>query len=168
MPKLPRFLGLDIGTHLGWAISEGAWITESGVRDFSVKYHEHPGKRGIRFYNFLLTLPPPDEIFYEKVQFVGNMKSSDGGELYKGLLMVLNMYAAGFNVPTTGVWPGTLKKLFTGAGNAEKKDMCNRARELGWKGGYAGTALLNDEADASALIITQAKLKYGFDVRFKT
>ena len=162
----PRWLGLDLGTRTGWAVSEGDRIIASGVRDFSIKPHEHIGQRGIRFYNFLLTLGQPDAIFYEKVQFVGNMKSSDGGELYKGLLMVLNMFAAGFNVETIGIFPSTLKLKFTGSGRAEKIDMCEQARWHGWKGGVPGSTLLNDEADALALLITQAWERHMVRLKF--
>jgi len=164
MSRALTIIGLDIGTRTGWAISQGDKIISSGVRDFSLKANEHKGKRGIRFYNFLMTLPHPDVIFYEKVQFSMNKYSSEGGELYKGLLMLVNMFAAGFDVNTIGVHPSTLKKQFTGNGRAEKLEMCNTARKYGWQGGAEGTDLLNDEADAGAVIITQARELYGLDV----
>lgn len=165
MSQTPRYLALDLGTQTGWAISEGNRIVDSGVRDFKLKSSEHIGNRGIRFYNFLLTLGQPDVIFYEKVQFMGNRKCGDGGELYKGLLMIMNMFAAGFNIETIGVHPMTLKKSFTGSGVADKVIMCEKAREYGWQGGMSGTALLDDEADAIALIITQMRERYGIQAR---
>ena len=166
MVAFPRCLGIDLGNHTGWAVSEGLKITSSGVRDFSIKSHETNGNRGIKFYNFLLSLGHFDKIFYEKVQFTNNFRSGDGGELYKGLLMLVNMYGASFGVEPIGIHPGTLKKAFTGNGRAEKEEMCAIAHSLGWKGGARGTKLMNDEADAIALLVTQVREKYGIKLIF--
>lgn len=166
MPQSFTAIALDLGTHTGWARSVGDRIVASGVRDFSLKAGEHKGKRGIRFYNFLMTLGQPDIIFYEKVQFTTNKYNSDGGELYKGLLMLVNMFAAGFDIPAIGVYPSSLKKQFTGNGKADKIDMCITARRYGWPGGSDGTDLYNDEADAGALIITQLRNMYGINARW--
>lgn len=176
MPAEPRYLGLDLGTHTGWAIAEGTRFVGSGVRDFSVKAGHHIGKRGIKFYNFLLDLGHIDEIFYEKIQFGGGFKNkktgqwvnptNDGRELYHGLLMIMNMFAAGNDIPVIGVHPGTLKKAFTGSGASKKLQMCEQARSMGWRGGQAGTEEYDDEADAIALISTQVLERYGLQVTF--
>ncbi len=162
----PRRLALDIGNHTGYALSDGNRIVKSGVRDFSVKKTEHIGNRGIMFYNFLLTFGKVDEIYYEKVQFMGNRFSKDGGELYKGFLMLVNMYAAGYGIPTIGVWPTSLKKAFTGYGAADKLSMCQQAHMHGWKGGKPGTELAHDEADAVALLITEVRSQTGTILTF--
>lgn len=173
---MARYLGLDIGTSTGWALVEGSTIVASGIRDFKVKESEHKGHRGLRFYNFLIEIYREygaiDEIFYELVQFTGTRKfggswSGDNGEVYKGLLMLVNMFAAGTDTPVTGVHNSTLKKAFAGHGRAEKVDMCRRAHELGWRGGKVGTDKMHDEVDACALLITQLKLRFNIDVSFQ-
>lgn len=171
MQRAPRYLGLDIGTQTGWALAEGDTIIGSGVRDLSVKASQHIGRRGFMFANFLTKIGHLDEIYYEKIQFTGARKgggswSGDNGELYKGLLMLLNMHAYSFGTPVIGVHPGTLKKQFTGYGAAKKHDMCQAAHMIGWKGGKLGSALQDDEADAIALIATQVKLRFGIAVKF--
>lgn len=175
MLAAPRRLGLDLGTHTGWALSEGNKIVGSGVRDFSVKAGRHTGKRGIMFYNFLITLGHIDEIFYEKVQFGGNFKNKDGKwispssdhrEFYHGLVMIMNMFAAGFDIQCHGIHPGTLKKAFTGSGASKKLEMCEAARAMGWQGGSPGSASFDDEADAIALIVTQSRDRYGITIGF--
>lgn len=166
MPRVSRVLGLDIGTRTGYALVEGDKIVRTGVRDFSIKSNEHIGKRGIMFYNFLLTFGQLDEIYYEKIHFVPKGFSADGGELYKGFLMLVNMYAAGYGIPTYGIWPGTLKKAFTGNGAADKELMCATAHLLGWKGGSVGTAQCHDEADGIALVVTQMREKYNINLKF--
>lgn len=167
----PRYLGLDLGTNTGWALVEGNKIISSGIRLFTLKDGEHKGKRGLRFFNFLVGIGKVDEIYYELVQFSGARKgggawAGDGGELYKGLLMIVNMYAAGWNVPVIGVHNGTLKKDFAGHGQAEKKDMCRIAHQMGWQGGTPGTDDMNDEVDAIALVVTQLKKLYNIEVSF--
>lgn len=166
MADAPRYLALDIGTHTGWGIVEGSRIVQSGVRDFSVKSTEHIGKRGIKFANFLTSLGHFDEIYFEKIQFTGKYNVSDGGELYKGFMMLLNMHCYSFGIHAFGVWPGTLKKNFTGDGHAKKEQMCAQAHALGWKGGLPGTAFCDDEADALALLLTELPRRYGLKIIF--
>lgn len=171
MTTAPRFLALDLGTKCGWAMAEGDKIIGSGVRDFSTKRHQHIGHRGVMFHNFLKDLGRFDEIYYERILFTG---SRPGGgawmgasqELYHGLSMIMHMWSATLGIPAIGVWPGTLKKAFTGHGMAEKADMCRRAHELGWQGGARGTAECNDEADAIALLFTQMHEHHHIQVRF--
>lgn len=171
MSNVSRYLALDLGTRTGWCVADGAKIIGSGIRDFSVKNSEQSGLRGIRFYNWLMSFGRVDEIYYEKIMFTGARKGGgawggDHGELYHGLLMLLNMYAAGYGTPIIGIWPGTLKKSFTGYGKAEKHDMCLAAREHGWTGGKDGTAAFHDEADAIALIVTQLRERFNIHARF--
>lgn len=175
MTSALRILGLDLGNQTGYALAEGGKIARSGVRDFSIKKHQHKGERGIAFYNFLLTFGVVDEIYVEAVMFGGNFKnkegkwispSSDGRELYHGLLMLVQMFAAGTGVEVYPIHNGTLKKEFAGHGGAEKADMCATARAMGWKGGTANTALFHDEVDAIALVETQMRLKHGIRITF--
>jgi hypothetical protein len=172
MTRTPRFLALDIAKCTGYALVEGDRLIRSGVRDFS---SEHIGRRGLKFYNFLLSIGHVDEIYFETIMFGGNFKnaagkwvapSSDGRELYHGLLMVMNMYAAGYGVHPFPVHPSTLKKNFTGHGHAEKKDMCAAARALGWQGGAEGSAAFHDEVDAIAMLVTELKARYNITVQF--
>lgn len=166
MSSAPRYLGLDLAAHTGYAMAEGNKIVASGVRDLSTKKTEHIGNRYIKFYNFLLTLGRVDEIFYEKIHFMPAGFSSDGGELHKGLLAIMNMYAASYAIPTIGVWPGTLKKGFTGDGHAKKEHMCAQAHSMGWKGGMQGTSLHHDEADAIALLVTELRTRFNITLSF--
>lgn len=166
MTTVPRYLALDMGTATGYALAEGDRIVKCGVRDFSIRRNQHIGNRGIMFYNFLNSLGRIDEIYYEKIMFTGKFNCNDGHELYHGLLMVMNMVAAGYAIPTIGVWPGTLKKAFTGNGAAQKEEMCAEAHRRGWKGGKPGTREGHDEVDAIALIITQLRERYNIHARF--
>jgi len=176
MAPARRVLGLDIAKRTGYAIAEGDRIIRSGVRDFSVKSHEHNGHAGTKFYNFLLELGMVDEVYFEELAFgAGKYKKADGSwgtptndgrELQHGLIMVMRMFCAGLNIHPQGVNPMTLKKAFTGHGHATKEDMCAHAHSLGWKGGQAGTALFHDEVDACALVYTQLRNKHGIIVKF--
>lgn len=178
MTHAPRFLGLDLANRTGWAVADGNKIIASGVRDFSLKKDHHPGLRGKEFYNFLVKdIGYVDEIYYEKIMFTGGNTrdgagnwrpgmSADGRELYHGLVMIMNMFAAEFHIPTIGIHPSTLKKAFAGHGRAEKADMCRTAREYGWTGGTLDTALYHDEVDAIALVVTQLRERHGVRASF--
>lgn len=170
-----RMLGLDVSKKTGYALAEGNKFVQCGVWDLSIKSHEHYGQQGINFYNALVGIGYVDEIYYEVNPFSGNFKnkkgdwispSSDGKELFHGLLMIMNLFAATYDIDTYPVNGATLKKAFCGHGGAQKADMCAVARSLGWRGGQANTALHDDEADAIALVETQMRLKYGIRVTF--
>lgn len=146
-----------------------------GVRDFKLLPGEHRGHQGIAFYNFLREFGRVDFIFYEEIMFGGSFTNedgkiihttNDGRETYHGLKMVMNMFAAGFHIPTSGIWPGTLKKEFAGSGRAEKHDMCRAARELGWKGSIEDTGAFHDEADAIGIMAVKLRKAYGITPRF--
>lgn len=168
MASLPRYLALDLGTHTGWALVEGDKIIGSGVMDFSAKKTQHIGTRFLKLQKFIADIDKLGnitEIFYEKIMFSGQGRG-DYGELYHGLLAIVSMASAALTIPTFGVWPGTLKKDFTGSGVAEKVDMCSKAHQLGWRGGEHGTDNCHDEADAIALLVTQLKQRYNITVKF--
>lgn len=161
-----RYLGLDLGTHTGWALAEGDRYLGSGIQDFSAKRNSHPGHRLVLFSNFLRSLGRIDEIYYERIMGGGGgFHSSDGHELYHQLLGVVYMHTCAFSIPTIPVWPGTLKKAFAGHGGAKKAEMCAKAHSLGWKGGRIGTEEGHDEVDALALLITQLKDRYNFTLK---
>jgi Holliday junction resolvasome RuvABC endonuclease subunit len=149
-------LSLDLSKTTGWAILRNNIIIDSGVQDFTMEYGYGTfaeGARLIKFYEFLQSVTPrPDEIFYEHVQ--GFQTSQKAVELYFGLLAILKMFATATGIKIIGVHPSTVKKCFAGNGRADKKQMCEKAIELGWKNGMAGTDRNNDEADAIAVMFT--------------
>lgn len=166
-----RTLSLDLGSKTGYVLAEDAKVVRSGVRDFALKSHEHKGQRGIKFYNFLVSFGQVDEVYYEVIQFSGMRKGGaawqgDNGELYKGLLMLLNMYCCGWNIDPIGMHPGTLKKEFAGHGHATKEDMCRAAHRIGWQGGADGQVIHNDEADAIGLQAANLRLRHGLQLTF--
>lgn len=159
-------LSLDLGTNLGWCFSEDGKVVASGVY---VLKNNSLGERWTDFHNWLSDFVGVTEIVYEEVPIsgVGKIKDKDGkkvprgmaqARVYFGLMAMLEIFVR-TSSPKPHITPyhlGTLKKVFTGHGNATKADMCKKCHQLGWKGGRVGTDNQNDEADAIALQFVHA------------
>lgn len=167
MQTLPyRALALDLGTNCGYAQLEGRRIVSSGVATFRLpaSMDMRDGHRLLAFYNWLRSNGRQDDIFYEHInKFAGANIGAKGGKfrqteksvrLYYALWGTLEFYCAGAGIRLFNIHNTTLKKQFTGNHIAKKHEMCRRAHELGWRGGYPGTDVANDEADAVAMLFT--------------
>lgn len=160
-----KILSLDIGTTCGWAFSKGQKIIAWGVHDFKVRRRDTnaPGHRLIEFYNWLADFGGVDEVYYESV--AGFQSSQGADKVYYGMLGVIEMFCAGYDIPLIGMHTTTLKHQFTGNGRAKKDEMCALAHRLGWTGGRVGTDQDHDACDACALIICIQK-RYGVEITF--
>jgi crossover junction endodeoxyribonuclease RuvC len=140
-------LALDLGTTTGFAYSGyNDTVTVVGTWSFKPTRYEGGGSRFLRFRRQL------DEahagmkftrVFFEEVRrHIG----TDAAHVYGGLLAILTAFCEEKGIPYEGVPVGTIKKFWTGRGNASKEDMIDVARER-------GHSVDNDnEADALALM----------------
>lgn len=142
-------LSLDLGSTIGWAICQGAKIGYSGTKCFSAK-DSHPGHRFLHFQNWLYDFSGVNEIIYEDVP---RFESAGAAKVYCGFLAVLQIFCLANRVRLTGIKSNSVKKEFTGKGNAKKIEMCARCHLIGWKNGKEGTELDHDEADAIAALM---------------
>lgn len=83
-----------------------------------------------------------DAVFYEEVR---RHSAVDAAHVYGGLMATLTAWCEDRSVPYTGVPVGTIKKHFTGKGNANKAVMQVTARARGYN------PCDDNEADAIAL-----------------
>ncbi len=150
-PKINSYtvLSLDLGSTVGWAICKNAQIKHSGTHNFSAK-DSHPGHRFLHFQNWLVDFIGIDEIIYEDVP---RFESAGAAKVYCGFLAVVQMFCLGNGIRITGIKASSVKKSFTGKGNAKKEEMCAQCHSLGWQNGELGTILDHDEADAIATMI---------------
>jgi Holliday junction resolvasome RuvABC endonuclease subunit len=130
---LNTVLGIDPGTHCGWALrtstSPVSWT--SGVWDLSPRRHEGGGMRFLRLRKYLqevLDTAKPQAVFYEEVR---NHKGVDAAHIYGGVIALIAEECESRGVPYQGVSVGTVKKLATGKGNAGKEQMI-AAANLRW------------------------------------
>ncbi|MBB0026808.1 hypothetical protein DEE38_24520 [Ralstonia pickettii] len=83
-------------------------------------------------------------VYYEDVKqpFASNLAA----RAYCGFLAIVEAWAAINNIPLHGVGVGTVKKAWTGKGNASKSEMVAAARQRGIK------VVDDNEADAVAIL----------------
>lgn len=136
-------LGLDCGTHTGWAITRNdGTIFESGVQDFSKRRGESNGAMFLRFRQWLYEL-----MTHCTIQFVAyELAHHRGGaatEIGVNLAGRVQEQCAALNIEYVGVHTGTLKKWATGSGTASKEQMMARAVTF-----LGRPPVSDDEADA--------------------
>jgi crossover junction endodeoxyribonuclease RuvC len=141
-----KILCLDIGTKMGWAISDGS-IIRSGTENFKAKSIERPGIRFLKFKNWLTDLKSKfgavDRVHYEQVMHHAGIKA---GHVYGGFLGVLQAWCEHHGIPYSGVGVTTIKKHATGFGHAKKHHMIKAMKSKGHKPSD------DNEADALALL----------------
>lgn len=140
-------LAVDLGTNTGFAYStsKGDAIV-IGSWNFKPSRHESEGVRYQRFRDALGRLNstvPITAVYYEAVErHVGTIAA----HVYGGLRATLLTWCLDVGAQYEGVPVGTIKKFWTGKGNAKKDVMIERALGLGHE-------VDNDnEADAIALL----------------
>ena len=145
-------IGIDPGTACGWAVLdfEGARLA-SGAWNLQGRRYEGGGMRFVRFERLLTELIEAYEAFepvhvaYEEVR---RHRGVDAAHVYGGLVATLQRVCELREVPYTGVPVGTVKKVATGKGNANKRAMLNSAL-IHWKPGIREfDRWTHDEADA--------------------
>ncbi len=140
-----NLLCIDIGTQTGWAISTRNGI-RSGTHSFSPRKGEGPGQRWLKFRAFLNQTANGQDlhaIYYEDVKrHVGVLAA----HAYGGFLAVLQMWCDMNCVQLIPVGVGTIKKSWTGKGNADKDLMIATAKAKGFH------PVDSNEADALALL----------------
>mgnify|MGYP000001558143 CR=1 FL=1 len=153
-------LSLDLGSTIGFALGSNGIIDKSGEVALSVGVKRaHPGKRLLCFQNWLYemciatrngeTVKLVHEILFEEVTMF--FKGNSAAIMYGRMLGQLEVFSLMHNIPLRSLPVGTIKKDFTGNGNAKKEVMCDVAMNLGWKNGARGTRNNDNECDAIAL-----------------
>ena len=140
-----NILALDLGTTTGWAcLSNG--VIKSGTKEHKTDRFEGGGMRYVKFTDWLNeTLMFPDMVVFEEVR---RHLGVDAAHAYGGFLAHLTYWCEKHvpPIPYKGVPVGTIKKFWTGYGNASKEEMIFIARQLD----YAPAD--DNEADALALL----------------
>lgn len=154
-PPLARvnILALDLGTYCGFALSCGGVITY-GTRNLSARAKDGPGQRWLKFRamlgNHYAAAGEIHAIYYEHVIAHGTREHPNviAAHVYGGFLAHLEAWCDVQRVRLVPVSVGTVKKVWTGRGNANKDAMVAEARKRGFKVG----ADEDDTADALAIL----------------
>lgn len=137
-------LALDLGTKTGFCIgNEGAQA--SGTWNLKEDRFSGGGMRFVRFRARLEEMRaafPISQVVFEEVR---RHMGVDAAHVYGGLLGILTEWCENHQIPYEGVPVQTIKKFWTGKGNAPKEAMLAEC-------GRRGFVVVDDnEADAVAL-----------------
>lgn len=138
-------LAFDLGTTTGWAALTASGV-QSGVLKLKGGRFEGGGMRFVRFADQvgeLLDRVKPSWVCFEEVR---RHAGTDAAHVYGGLMAILTGLCEKRPVPYEGVPVGTIKKFWTGSGNADKGRMMNEAVKRGFRPSD------DNEADALALL----------------
>lgn len=143
-----RILALDIGTKMGYAIYENGAIS-FGTFDFTPKRFEGNGMRFIRFMNALEEIKP-DIVFFEEIR---RHLGIDAAHCYGGFLSHLQVYCDKQDpkIPYGGITVADVKRIATGKGRADKKQMVEAVKTMGYE--------VKDDNQADAICILLHALK---------
>jgi len=142
-------LALDLGTKTGFAVSTRAGVV-SGVRDFKPSRFASSAMRFVHFKAFLQELhdvEPIDHVVYEEVR---RHVAVDAAHAYGGFQSHLLVWCEERQIPAEGYPVGTIKRFWTGKGNADKAAMIAEALRRGHR------VADDNEADALAMLYMAA------------
>jgi crossover junction endodeoxyribonuclease RuvC len=146
-----NILALDLGSSCGFALSDEANnFLLSGTWELKNSRHEGGGSRYLRFNQTLWDLhvlhtctnAPIARVYYELVR---RHAGTDAAHVYGGLLAILTSFCEEHGIAYEGVPVGTIKKFWTGKGNASKEMMIAQAVERGHD--------VDDDNEADAIAI---------------
>ena len=137
-----KILALDLGNKMGAAAMDGDVIVSE-----SVKHKNSKGAAGHQYLRFRYWLNSLglnwDAIYYEDVR---RHLGTDAAHVYGGYLATLQAFCCEKNIKLVPVSVGTIKKHWTGKGNADKKEMIAEAKLRGFN------PIDDNEADALAIL----------------
>jgi len=147
---MKKILAVDMALQTGWAYWTGGHPI-SGTQSFRLQYGESLGMVFLRFEGWLtrtftVETVPPDLLVYEAAHHRGGAPTQIG----VGMVTILLKFCAEHNIEHCPCHSQTLKKYFTGKGNASKGEMMEAAAARWNKWGLCPAD--DNEADALALL----------------
>lgn len=134
-----NILALDLGTQLGWSTRDVNGNVRHGSISFHAKRTDGPGQRWLKFSAHLSALKRElGEIhvaYYEHVMAHGTKQfpNTIAAHVYGGFLAQLEIFCDVNRIRLEQASVTTVKKHWTGRGNAAKDDMVDEARRRGFK-----------------------------------
>lgn len=128
-----NILAIDLGTTTGWALGVRDGSIQGGSASFAPRKSEGPGQRWLKFRQFLIdrrvAAGDVHVCYYEDVKRHG--PGVQAAHVYGGLLAMLQVWGEVNRVRLVPVGVGTIKKHWTGKGNADKAAMVAEAQRRG-------------------------------------
>jgi Holliday junction resolvasome RuvABC endonuclease subunit len=144
-------LALDLGTNTGFCVGT-AGLHISGHWSLKPGRFDGGGMRFVKFRQRLNEIHAAYPVTIVSFEEVRRHKGTDAAHVFGGLLAILTEWCETNAIPYEGIPVGTIKREWTGRGNADKAAMIAAAVERG----YAPNS--DDEADAIAIFCIQEGL----------
>ncbi|PPA72640.1 hypothetical protein C4E15_29300 [Achromobacter spanius] len=138
-------LALDLGTKLGWAVRARDGRIVHGTEAFTPRKSWTPGQRWLRARSFLTDVIVRHQVHAIAYEDVKRHAGTDAAHAYGAFLCLVQMVADSHRTALLPVGVGTIKKHWTGKGNADKDAMKAQAKVRGFS--------VVDDNDADALAI---------------
>lgn len=141
---MKKLLTLDLGTMTGWAVGSDGHVM-SGSWSLKPSRYDSAGMRFVKLaqrLNEVFDAYRFEIIYFEEVR---RHQGVDAAHVYGGLLATTQRWCHENGVECAGVPVGTIKKMWTGKGNASKELMIAEAVRRGF------APVDDNEADALAI-----------------
>lgn len=139
-------LALDLGTKLGWAVRARDGAVWHGTEAFTPRKNWTPGQRWLRARSFLTDLIVRHQATVIAYEDVKRHMGTDAAHAYGAFLCIVQMVADSHRATLQPVGVKTIKKFWTGNGNADKEAMKAQATVRGFKPDT------DNDADALAIL----------------
>lgn len=139
-------LALDLGTKLGWAVRARDGKVWHGTEVFTPRKNWTPGQRWLRARSFLTDLIVRHQATVIAYEDVKRHMGTDAAHAYGAFLCIVQMVADSHRATLQPVGVKTIKKFWTGNGNADKDAMKAQATVRGFKPDT------DNDADALAIL----------------
>lgn len=141
-----NILALDLGTKLGWAVRSRDGRVAHGTQVFTPRASWSPGQRWLRARSFLSELITSRQVHAIAYEDVKRHMGTDAAHAYGAFLCLVEMLADSHRLHLLPVGVKTIKKHWTGNGNADKAAMEAQARARGFR------PESDNDADALAIL----------------
>ncbi|CAB3928767.1 hypothetical protein [Achromobacter deleyi] len=141
-----NILALDLGTKLGWAVRARDGAVWHGTEVFTPRKSWTPGQRWLRARSFVTDLVVRHQVHAIAYEEVKRHAGTDAAHAYGAFLCLVQMVADSHRAALMPVGVGTIKKHWTGKGNADKAAMEAQARARGFR------PESDNDADALAIL----------------
>jgi crossover junction endodeoxyribonuclease RuvC len=139
-----KILALDLGTKCGFCVGN-AEIWASFTVNFTPKRFEGGGLRYLRFLQKLDETRDTFGLDYVCFEEVRRHMGTDAAHVYGGFMGALTQWCEANETPYEGVPVGTIKKSWTGSGNASKQAMLAECERRG--------IVVQDDNEADAIAL---------------
>ena len=129
-----RILGIDPGTHCGWAIVEcddtgpEPRLVVCGTLLLNESRFSGAGMRFLRLKRALMEILTEEEIDAVGFEEVRRHRGTAAAHVYGGIVATIQTVCEELSIPYDGIPVGTVKRSATGKGNASKEMMLDAAR----------------------------------------